>query len=436
MIVRPPLSHPTLALLCAVTLLLACGDEEPDEGQAEGTEGETAGEGEGDGDGDGEGEEETAGDGDGDPGPSREELIAELSERGPYEVGYKLLELSYIPPGTLEERTLPIQVWYPAVPDSGAPKASYTVGGIVELPSSSVGALDAPPISADGPFPIAVYSHGSGGEGLLAYPYAERFASHGWITFSPSHVGNTALELLNDTGDPFIQVAVNRPHDISAILDEADGGFAGDEVGAAADLSQVFVFGHSFGGYTSFSIGGATLDYQTLLGACLPSDCAYLEQPEVAEAFAAGFGDPRVDAIAPQAPALITNFGDGDLAGLRVATMLQSGKLDITTPDATEAQPAWDAIAHRNDVWVDLPFGAHYSFITICHDLDPELLALFQPDNVNDGCGPEFTPTTETVPVLTTYLLAFARHEVLGEVQWSVLLEGETLHPEFDLLRH
>jgi hypothetical protein len=64
------------------------------------------------------------------------------------------------------------------------------------------------------------------------------------------------------------------------------------------------------------------------------------------------------------------------------------------------------------------------------------LLALFQPDNVDDGCGPEFTPTTEAVPVLTTYTLAFARLHVLGESQWSVIVEGEPLHPEFDLYRH
>ena len=88
------------------------------------------------------------------------------------------------------------------------------------------------------------------------------------------------------------------------------------------------------------------------------------------------------------------------------------------------------------DVWVDLPNGAHYSFITICDDLSPELLAVFQPTNMMDGCGPDFTSTAEIVPVLTTYLLSFARRHVLDEAQWEVLLEGEPLHPEIDLSRH
>ncbi len=367
-------------------------------------------------------------------GPDRDELIAELAELGPYAVGYKELELTYFPPGATEERLIKVLAWYPAAADSGAPLVTYAVAGIVQLPSDV--ALDNPPVSAAGPFPVAVYSHGSGGEGLVGYPYAERFASHGWIVFAPSHAGNTAVDGLGGTLDPFVIVAVNRPKDISAILDEAEGGFAGDAVAQATDLSSVFMFGHSFGGYTSLAIGGATLDYATAQAACVGVECDFLADPEVVAAFEQGFGDPRVDAIAPQAPALISSFIAGDLAALPVPTMLQSGKLDKTTPDATEAEPAWAALSDPDDVWINLPFGAHYSFITVCDDLDPELLAVFQPDNLEDGCGPEFTPTSEIVPVLGTYLLAYARLHVLGEAQWSAVLEGETLHPELDLYRH
>ncbi len=415
------LPYPTLLCLgIALPLLSACAGENDEADTIADDEVGT----------DSTGESDTTGD----EGPSRDELIAELEALGPYEVGYKELELAYLPPGASEERVIKVLAWYPAIPDSGALPASYAVAGIVNLPSPA--ALDAPPVSDAGPFPVVVYSHGSGGEGLLAYPYAERFASHGWITFSPSHAGNTAVDALANKLDPFVIVAVNRPKDISAILDEAAGGFEGDEVAQATNLDSVFMFGHSFGGYTSFASGGAKLDYATALALCSGVECDFLADPEVIAAFEAGFGDARIDAIAPQAPALIADFGAGEIAGLPVPTLLQSGKLDKTTPDATEAQPAWDALANPDDVWIDLPFGAHYSFITVCDDLDPELLALFQPDNLEDGCGPEFTPTSEIVPVLGTYLLAFARLHVLGEAQWSAVFEGETLHPEVDLHRH
>ncbi|NJK33442.1 MAG: hypothetical protein HC927_14140 [Deltaproteobacteria bacterium] len=408
----------------ALTLVAACTDEPTgdDELGEDTTDEDTT-------------DEDTTGDTTetGEPGPTREELLAELEAPGPFAVGYRKLELTYLPPGTSEERLLPIDVWYPAVADSGAAKAVYSVAGIIDFTAPL--ALDNPEVSGDGPFPVAVYSHGSGGEGLLAYPYAERFASHGWVVLSPGHTGNTALDSLGEQSDSFVQVAVNRPLDISAVLDEADGGFAGDSVAQATDLSSVFVFGHSFGGYTTLAVGGATLDYQIALSGCEPADCAYLEQPDVAERFAQGFGDPRVDAIAPQAPALIPNFAAGELTDLALPTMLQSGKLDITTPDTTQAEPAWAALDGEPDTWINLVFGAHYSFITICDVLAPELLALFEPNNVNDGCGPDFTPTLETVPVLGTYLLAFARAHVLGEAEWTLLLEGEALHPEFALFR-
>jgi predicted dienelactone hydrolase len=421
-----------LSLLLALPLLgSACADE-AGEGETNADEvGSETTEGESETESDTETETETE---TGDDGAERDELIAELSELGPYAVGYKALELTYFPPGATEERLIEVLAWYPAAADSGAPLVTYAIAGIVDLPSDV--ALDNPPVSDAGTFPVAVYSHGSGGEALVGYPYAEHFASHGWIVLSPGHAGNTALDTIGGNPDPFVIVAVNRPKDISAILDELDGGFAGDAVAQASDLSSVFVFGHSFGGYTTLAVGGATLDYAAAQGLCSGAECDFLDDPEVVDAFEQGFGDPRVDAIAPQAPALIAGFIDGDLAAMPVPTMLQSGKLDKTTPDVTEAEPAWAALTDPEDVWINLPFGAHYSFITVCDDLDPELLALFQPDNVEDGCGPEFTPTHEIVPVLGTYLLAYARMHVLGEMQWSVVLEGETLHPEADLYRH
>lgn len=426
----PTLLRRPLPIVFALSLApLGCGgdDEGDDElGEAESSESSDIDTGTSES----ESETDTTGE-----GPSREELLAELEQPGPYAVGFEELELAYMPPGATEERVLSVLVWYPAAPDSGAPLVTYAVAGIVQLPSDT--ALDAPPISDQGPFPIAVYSHGSGGEGLLAYPYAERFASQGWIVASPSHAGNTASDNFGGGGsDPFVVIAVNRPFDIQAVIDELDGGFAGHDVGQASDLEHVFMFGHSFGGYTSLAIGGAKLDIAAAEAVCTGAECEFLADPDVVDAFAQGFGDARVDAIAPQAPALFDYFAAGELEGITLPTLLQSGKLDITTPDATEAEPLWAALDETSDRWVSLDKGAHYSFISICDDLSPDLLELFVPENVNDGCGPDFTPTSELVPMLGTYLMAFARHHVLGEPQWSVLLEGEALHPEAALLQH
>ena len=51
-------------------------------------------------------------------------------------------------------------------------------------------------IATDGPFPLVVYSHGSGGIRYLASYYTEAIASHGYVVAAPDHTGNTAADRL------------------------------------------------------------------------------------------------------------------------------------------------------------------------------------------------------------------------------------------------
>lgn len=358
----------------------------------------------------------------------------ELFAPGPLAVGYRQIEVRYQPAGGGAERVLPVHVWYPAQ-GGGEGLATYSVGGIVSLPSTR--ALAAPAPAAGGPFPLALYSHGSGGDGLLAYPYAERFAARGWVVAAPSHVGNTALDEVAGQGAPLTQIALDRPRDVTAVLDAFAGGLAGDPLAGAGRTDRVFLFGHSFGGYTTLTSGGVDVDVAKLRASCEPiGACEALEAPGVAAGFEAGFGDARIAAVAAQAPALVPFYGDGQLAALAVPTLLMSGRLDQTTTEAENAGPAWAALDHPDDLRVDLPQGAHFSFITICDDVAPELLNALQPGTATDGCGPSFTPVAEAVPALAAYVLGFARWHVLGETQWAPLLRGAPLHPSFVVSTH
>jgi predicted dienelactone hydrolase len=354
------------------------------------------------------------------------EAAEPLFEPGSYEVGYRELSVTYDPPGDIAERALPLKVWYPAAPDSGAEPASYAVGGIVEIQPEL--ALDAPPASDDGPFPVVIYSHGSGGEGLLAYPYGELFASWGWVVAAPNHVGNTALDALGNSSVSFAANMLNRVTDISAVLDALDSGLSDEAVDGLSDMENVFLFGHSFGAYTTLAVGGADIDFDTLEAGCASygdESCEFLAQAEVEQAFRDGFGDSRVDAIGPQAPALVPLFADGELAAIEVPTMLQTGRIDQTTTQEGQAVPAWNGLDHTDDIWVEMPRGAHFTFITICTDLSPDTLDLFRPDATSDGCGEDFIDTTIAVPTLRAYLLGFAELHVLGDTQWSAVVDQD-----------
>ncbi len=364
------------------------------------------------------------------------DAVASASAPGANGVGYAKTTTSWAPPwGTPDGtgiRELPVEVWYPAAAPADA-RATYLVAGIVEREAPL--AQDAP-APAPGPHPVAVYSHGSGGLGLIAYPFAERLASHGWIVLSADHVGNTSFDLIGGGGEPFLATMVNRPRDVTALLDLADAGALPD---LEADLDQVFLFGHSFGGYTTFSAGGVANQSALWAAGCdatdTDDDCLLALNPDVQAALDGGFIDPRIDAIAPQAPALVSSFAEGALAALSIPTLLQSAGGDLTTPDATEAQPAWEALDDARDRWIRIPEGGHYSFISVCDDVGLDVIEVFQPGASADGCGPSNTPTIETVPVLATYLTAFAEAYVRGEPSYAAVLD-EALHPGFRVKQH
>ncbi len=361
-----------------------------------------------------------------DPSPTARDLM----ERGAHDVGFRELEVTYEAVANGGERTLALRLWYPAVAGSEGP-ARYAVAGIVEVPAD--GALDGPAVASGGPFPLAVYSHGNAGDGLLAYPYAELFASHGFIVVAPNHTGNSALQLLDMSFDPFVRTVVNRPADVSAVIDWAATELP-DDLAGQAETDAVFLFGHSFGAFTTFAGGGVDLDDEALRDGCA-ADCELYDDPAIAAALAADLGDERVVAIAPQAPALVPFYGAGELGGLSVPTLLMSARRDITTTDAAQAIPAWSGLDHPDDLWVELPDGGHLSFITVCDDLDASLLELFQPSFRDDGCGESFTPTAEAVPALAGYLLGFARQHVLGE-SFTELLTGAPFHPDMVVSTH
>lgn len=201
--------------------------------------------------------------------------------RGPYAVGVMTVRTE--DPKRVDKsgkaRPMVIEIWYPAVdaakdtkkdvynPMEDAPKAAADemrrVGA--QIPTLSQDAhRDADPLRAEGPYPLLIFSHGSGGIRFQSVFQCTHLASHGYVVISVDHDGNTLYDLAIDRSNvqqDIAKSATDRPLDVQFLYEYAKKIVADSN----HRLHQLFepenlgITGHSFGGFTSI-IGTRVLD--------------------------------------------------------------------------------------------------------------------------------------------------------------------------------
>ncbi|MEM7435285.1 MAG: hypothetical protein AAF436_09055 [Myxococcota bacterium] len=345
--------------------------------------------------------------------------LAELFEPGTHVVGYQQATTTYSRAGTGEPRALAMSLWYPASDDAPQGFAEYTTGGAISIPSTV--ALVSPAVAEGGPFPVVVYSHGAGGEAQHAYPYAEFLASHGFVVISPEHPGTTIADL-GENYSAFERWILDRPADITASLDWLENPTL-PEIAGRTDTSQVGLIGFSMGANGGYMLGGAELDREALRAACSPQDCPLLHVPEVDPAYAA-LADSRIVAHIAQAPGGHPSMDAVSLEGYRIPTMLQVGRLDASVSVEARSVPLWEAAGASEDVWVEMPRGAHLTFLPTCRDVPADLLAALLPTAADDGCGGAFVPIDVALDGLAGYAHAYLRIHLLDEPRWEPALDA------------
>ncbi|CAN5534154.1 hypothetical protein BH18ACT1_BH18ACT1_09220 [soil metagenome] len=316
-------------------------------------------------------------------------------ELGPYEVGRTTLTLKDT---ARNDRTLPVDVWYPVDAEDAVdvPASEYDL--LLARLRSEV-ALAEPVLSDEGPFPLVVFSHGSGGVRYQSYFLTEVLASHGFVVAAPDHVGNTTIDLLLGTPAPFGQSARDRPKDVSFVIDELleRSRTDDDPLAGAGDGDHIGVAGHSFGGYTDLA---------------------------AATTSAAGPADPRVDAIVPISPAS-GPFSDEALAAIEVPMLVLGGTADTTTPIDPSSTRPYALAESRRRFRVDVDGAGHASFTNICDFYDT--LAPVAPANIleflsalrDDGCGPDLVPIAEAQRLTNYYTVAFFQRFIGGELGYG-----------------
>lgn len=305
-------------------------------------------------------------------------------------VGRRTIEVTSEP-----GRTLNADVWYPADPAAvaGIEKTVYAIPG---ASYTSTVAYDAPPVAPGGPFPVIVYSHGSGGQRFISTYLTEALAARGYVVVAADHTGNTAVDQFTNTTLPRSEIVRLRPVDIRAEIAAMTAASAdpASPFAGAVDADRVGLVGHSAGGagvlQTAAGAGGAPVP-AGLKGVV-------------------GMG------------AYVDPVTDAELKAIDAPTMLISGTLDDVTPIRTQTERAWKRLGAEPAYRVDLKGGGHQSYSDVCYysqlvDARPSLPAPIVnaiKTRTTDACTPEFLPIETAHALIDQYAIGFFDRYVKG----------------------
>ncbi|MCP4810681.1 MAG: hypothetical protein GY884_35550, partial [Proteobacteria bacterium] len=263
---------------------------------------------------------------------------------------------------------------------------------------------------------LALFSHGNAGIEVQTYFLCEHLASHGWMVVAMRHTGNSLLDF--DQSQVPVMFLL-RPLDVIATLDALTA-LPTDDPLAGRVGEDVVVAGHSFGGYTTLAVGGATIDVAAIDATCAADEtgaCDTWTEPRRQLALA-GFLDERVDALVPMAPWRVGGvLGPLGTSSVVLPTLLMTASLDETTPDAIDGDPIWDGLlaSGGEHARLSLTTAGHYTFSIAC-DFG------FQ---AGDGCGDGFIPSSDAYPIISAYTLAWYRRHLEEDASVDALLDGD-----------
>jgi predicted dienelactone hydrolase len=266
----------------------------------------------------------------------------ELASYGTYAIGVRTLQATdkHRPdilntqegsPTARYDRTLTLEVWYPAALAAGQkPGGDYRA--IARDPAITVtlhgqAVRDAAPLTSEAPFPLVIISHGYPGNRYLMSHLGENLASKGFVTVSIDHKDSTY-----DDQKAFGSTLYNRAFDQLFVLNEIERlgkPNSGSFLSGRLDASRTGIVGYSMGGYGVVNVvgGGYSKASETITGA--PPNKLLADRgaanPEYRKTI-----DPRIKAAIAIAPwGMVGGFWDAEgLKGIATPVLFVAGSVD------------------------------------------------------------------------------------------------------------
>jgi predicted dienelactone hydrolase len=230
------------------------------------------------------------------------------------------------------DRTLTLEVWYPAVASaiSGSDYRTISRDTSITVTLHGRAVRDAAPLAGSVAFPLVIISHGYPGNRLLLGHMGENVASKGFVVVSIDHKDSTY-----DDQQAFASTLYNRPFDQVFVLNEiARLGVAGSGsfLAGLVDASRTGIVGYSMGGHGVVNVigGGYSKASETLQAA--PPNHLLAERGAANPAYRQSM-DPRIKAAIAIGPwGMPAGFWDADgLKGIRTPVMFVAGSADETS---------------------------------------------------------------------------------------------------------
>jgi predicted dienelactone hydrolase len=192
------------------------------------------------------------------------------------------------------------------------------------------------------PAPVVVLSHGLASDRQHFAATAKHLASHGFVAVTVEHPGSNLQKLkslLAGSSKEMFDVSefIDRPKDVSYILDDLWRRMPG-----VANVQQVGVIGHSFGGYTALALAGATIDFDYLTKECsqgfnttnasLLLQCEALKLPRQAY----NFRDDRIKFALAINPIESSIFGPKGIAKITIPVAIAASSEDVVASAVLE----------------------------------------------------------------------------------------------------
>lgn len=267
--------------------------------------------------------------------------------------------------------------------------------------------------------PLIVISHGLGSDRMTFAYLAKHLASYGFAVAVLEHPGSNAQQLQALSKGLASEVTpptefIDRPLDVQFLLDELTRSFPKE-----LNLTQVGVLGQSFGGYTTFALAGAGINFEQLPADCaalnnsvnlsLLLQCRSLELPQIQYQLA----DSRIKAAIAINPIGSSIFGQSQMANITIPLMIVSGSHDTVAPALPEQIKPFTWLTTPDKYLVLLNKGTHFSALgqsDTAVELPPEVL------------GPDPTISQNYMKALS---VAFFETYLVGELPYQRYLSAD-----------